>query len=216
MGTVIFDMDGVMFDTEKIFVKAYDYAGKKMGIKKAGYMAMKTLGMNIDVAKKIWLQEFGEKFKAEELEGYTLDFFTQYYLENEIPVKKGLYNLLNYLKQNNYKIAVASSSPKKVVDDYLNNTNITQFFNVIVGGDMLEKSKPEPDIYLLACKLLKEKPNNCFAIEDSKNGLISAYRAGCKTIMVPDMWQCDSETEKILTAKLNNLDEVINFLENTK
>ena len=83
MGTVIFDMDGVMFDTEKIFVKAYDYAGKKMGIKKAGYMAMKTLGMNIDVAKKIWLQEFGEKFKAEELEGYTLDFFTQYYLENE-------------------------------------------------------------------------------------------------------------------------------------
>lgn len=212
MNTVIFDMDGTMFDTEKIFVQAWDYAGEKMGIGKAGYMAIKTLGMNVLMAKNIWRNEFKKNFNEELLQKYTYDFFIDYYLKNEIPIKKGLYNLLDYLYSNKYKMAVASSSPKNVIEYYLRRTNIQKFFTAIVSGDMLEKSKPEPDIYLLACELLGERPENCYAIEDSKNGLLSAYKAGCKVIMVPDLWKCDDETEKILTAKLNDLDEVINFL----
>lgn len=212
MKAVIFDMDGTMFDTEKLFVAAWDYAGEKMGIGKAGYMAMKTLGMNLEAAREIWQSEFQEKFDPQILQEHTYDFFMDYYSKNEVPIKKGLYNLLEYLWQNNYKMAVASSSPKNVVEEYLKRTDTKKFFSVVVGGDMIKKSKPEPDIYLLACKLIGEVPQNCFAIEDSKSGLLSAYRAGCKVIMVPDLWQCDIETQKILSAKLNDLDQVIDFL----
>lgn len=112
----------------------------------------------------------------------------------------------------NYKLAVASSSPQKLVLDNLNSTDTKKYFSAIICGDMVEKSKPEPDIYLEACNALGENPSNCYALEDSKNGLFAAYNAGCKAIMIPDLWQPDIETLQIITAKLNDLDEVINFL----
>lgn len=212
MNAVIFDMDGLMFDTEKIFVKAWDYAGEKLGVGKAGFMAAKTLGMNLVSATKMWSNEFGEKINLGKLQDYTIEFFKSYYLKNKLPVKKGLYNLLEYLTNSNYKLAVASSSPQKIVHNYLSISDTKKYFSAVVCGDMIEKSKPEPDIYLTACKLINENPCNCYALEDSKNGLFSAYRAGCKSIMIPDLWQADFETEQILTAKLDDLDQVILFL----
>lgn len=90
------------------------------------------------------------------------------------------------------------------------------YFNSIVCGDMISKSKPEPEIYLKACELLGEIPENCIALEDSKNGLLAAHNAGCKVVMIPDLWQPDEETEKILYAKFNALDNVIEFLQKNK
>ena len=78
---------------------------------------------------------------------------------------------------------------------------------------MVTKSKPEPEIYIKACELLNEEAENCYALEDSKNGLLAAYRAGCKPIMVPDLWQPDEETEKILTAYFEDLEEVKGYFE---
>lgn len=214
MNTVIFDMDGLMFDTERIFMKAWDYAGEKIGIGKAGYMVMKTLGMNITMSRNIWISEFGEKYNELELRKYTKEFLIAYYHTNKVPVKKGLFSLLNYLNQKHYKLAVASSSPRWEVEKHLKDAQIFEYFHVIVCGDMVDKSKPEPDIYLKACELLEEKPKNCYALEDSKNGLLSAYRAGCKPLMVPDLWQPDKEITKILYGLFIDLDEVRNFLIN--
>lgn len=212
MNAVIFDMDGLMFDTEKIFIQAWDFVGEKLGVGKAGFMALKTLGVNLKTAEKMWLDEFDNKIDINKLRDYTIEFFESYSLNNNLPVKKGLYNLLNYLQKMNYKLAVASSSPQKLVLDNLNSTNTKKYFSAIICGDMVEKSKPEPDIYLEACNALGENPSNCYALEDSKNGLFAAYNAGCKAIMIPDLWQPDIETLQIITAKLNDLDEVINFL----
>lgn len=202
MKAVIFDMDGLMFDTESVFVKAWDYAGQKMGIGKAGYMKQKTLGKSIAMSKDIWEAEFGAKFNQQELRKYTRDFLLEYYKVNKAPMKKGLRILLTYLRDNDYKIAVASSSPRWEVENHLTGAQILDFFHVIVCGDMVIRSKPEPDIYLKACTLLGEDPKECFALEDSKNGLLSAYSAGCKPIMVPDMWQPDEETEKYCMENL--------------
>lgn len=105
---IIFDMDGLMFDTEKVFIMAWDYAGEKIGIGKAGYMVYKTLGMNIVSSYNVWKEEFGDRYNQEELRKYTKEFLQKYYSENTVPVKKGLYNLLNYLKENSCKMAVAS------------------------------------------------------------------------------------------------------------
>ncbi len=212
MNAVIFDMDGLMFDTERVFMMAWDYAGEKMGIGKAGYMVIKTLGMNAQLTMQVWEEEFGTGYNREELRKYSKEFLEKFYSENKVPVKKGLYVLLQYLKEKNYKLAVASSSPKWEVEKHLRDAGVYDYFHAIVCGDMISKSKPEPDIYLKACELLGEDAQDCIAIEDSKNGLLSAHRAGCHPIMVPDLWQPDEEIMQILYGKCVDLEEVKEFL----
>lgn len=213
MKAVIFDMDGLMFDTESVFFKAWDYAGEKIGIGKAGYMVMKTLGMSIAMSRNIWVSEFGEKYNEQELRRHTKEFLTDYYKKNKVPVKKGLYILLEYLNDRCCSLAVASSSPKWEVENHLKDAGVFEYFDVVVCGDMVNKSKPDPEIYLKAGELLEVGPDECFALEDSKNGLLSAYRAGCKPIMVPDLWQPDKETEEIIYAKFVDLERVKDFFE---
>lgn len=212
INTVIFDMDGLMFDTESVFVKACDYAGEKIGVGKAGYMVMKTLGCNIGMSRKIWLDEFGDKYDEDDLRFHTKAFLEIYYKENDIAVKKGLYELLEFLKEKKYKCCVASSTNEREVRKYLKDAKVLEYFSGIVCGDMVEQSKPNPEIYLKACSLMEENSSDCLALEDSKNGILSAYRAGCKTIMIPDLWQPDEEVESILYAKVQCLSDVIGIL----
>ena len=205
---VIFDMDGLMFDTEKVFIKAWDYAGERIGIGKAGYMVYKTLGMSIVASYEIWNEEFGDRYNQEELRKYTKEFLKNYYENNKVPLKQGLYVLLEYLKNANAKLAVASLSPRWEVEKHLNDAGIIDCFSAIICGDMVEKSKPAPDIYIKACEMLNENPEECIALEDSKKGLLSAYRAGCKSIMVPDLWQPDEEILQIIKGKYSDLEQV--------
>lgn len=211
---VIFDMDGLMFDTERVFIEAWDYAGQMMGVGKAGYMVYKTLGMNSVASDEIWKEEFGDSYNQKELSKYTKEFLKKYYRENKVPIKSGLHILLEYLKKEKAKLAVASSSSRVVVEKNLDDAGVKDYFSVIICGDMIEKSKPEPDIYLKACEMLNENPKDCIALEDSKNGLLSAYRAGCKPIMVPDLWQPDEEILQIIKGKYYDLIEVKNAFEN--
>ena len=88
---IIFDMDGLMFDTEKVVIKAWDYAGEKIGVGKAGFMVYKTLGMNRAASNNVWKEEFGDRYSEEGLRKYTKEFLKKYYDENTVPVKKGLY-----------------------------------------------------------------------------------------------------------------------------
>ena len=205
---VIFDMDGLMFDTEKVVIKAWDYAGEKIGVGKAGFMVYKTLGMNRAASNNVWKEEFGDRYSEEGLRKYTKEFLKKYYDENTVPVKKGSYVLLDFLKSKQCKMAVASSSARHEVEKYLKDTGVKDYFLDIVCGDMIENSKPEPDIYLKACELIGEEPENCYALEDSKNGLLSAYRAGCKPIMILDLWQPDEEIMKIIVARYDDLEQL--------
>lgn len=214
MRAVIFDMDGLMFDTERVFAEAWDYAGEKIGVGKAGYMTLKTLGMSIAMSREVWMEEFGEKYNEQELRRYTKEFLTNYYARNKVPVKKGLYTILKYLKESRYKLAVASSSPRWEVESHLKDAEVFDYFRVIVSGDMVSKSKPEPEIYQKTCELLGEKPQDCFALEDSRNGILSAYRAGCRTIMIPDLWQPDGEILSVIAGKYDDLEQVKTALEN--
>ncbi len=204
----IFDMDGLMFDTERVFIKAWDYAGEKTGIGRAGYMVHKTLGMNIKTAYDVWKEEFGDKYNQEEVRKHSKDFLEKYYHENPTPIKEGLYVLLDYLRGLNCKMAVASSSPRWEVERHLRSANVTDYFVGAACGDMVQNSKPAPDLYLKACEILGASPEACFALEDSKNGLLAAYRAGCKPIMIPDLWQPDGDVLKIILAKYGNLEQV--------
>lgn len=213
MKAVIFDMDGILFDTERLCMKAWDYANGNMGLEPAGKMVYKTLGLNVKAVNQILIAEYGEEFDIALFKKYCDEYTDDYLKNNGVPVKEGLYELLQYLYENNYKIAVASSSNKSTICRNLKSADIENYFDAIISGDRIEKSKPEPDIYLKAAELLNTAPEECYAIEDSKNGILSAYRAGCKVIMVPDLWQGDKETDKKLFAKCSDLGKVINILE---
>lgn len=210
---IVFDMDGLMFDTERLTVQAWDYAGEKIGIGKMGHMVYKTLGMNIESSRKIFIQEYGNKIVEEDLTDYTREFFNNYFNEYGMPLKTGLIELLSYLKANDYKIAVATSSNKKTALNHFKRANLSEYFDVIVCGDMIKNSKPAPDIYLKASELLGFMPSECLALEDSPNGIRSAFSAGLKPVMIPDLIEPTKEIIKLLYSKLANLNEVINILD---
>lgn len=213
---VVFDMDGLMFDTERLCVLAWNEAGTQMGIGPAGYMNQKTLGLTRLMARQVWREVFGEAFDFEELDRRTRTFFDRWYAEQGVPVKPGLHELLDYLKEQGYRTAVASSTGEAEVKRCLEGAGVAAYFDAVVGGDCLSASKPAPDIYLKACAELHERPEDCMALEDSRNGILSASRAGLKAVMIPDQWQPDAETEALLYAKCGRLDEVIALLERTR
>ena len=142
MKAVIFDMDGVLFDTESLCMKAWDDAGEKLGIGPAGYMVLKTLGVNAQAAIGILKKEFGEDFNAEEFKKIGRDFSYDYFEKYGMPMKKGVTDILGYLTSKKYKIALASSTSTKSVMHHLNDTKIKDYFDVIVCGDQIERSKP--------------------------------------------------------------------------
>ena len=116
MRAVVFDMDGLMFDTERLAMAAWDYAGEKLGVGKAGYMVMKTLGVTAERADEIWREEFGADIDTEAMRRYGREFTDNFYEHNKVPVKYGLYELLDWLKSAGIKTAVASSSTRRAVD----------------------------------------------------------------------------------------------------
>ena len=112
---VVFDMDGLMFDTERLCALAWDEAGRQLGIGPAGYMNRKTLGLALPMARKVWRETFGEKVDFDQLDRLTRAFFDRYYAKHGVPVKPGLHELLAYLKERHYKTAVASSTRENEV-----------------------------------------------------------------------------------------------------
>lgn len=212
MRAFIFDMDGLMFDTERVFIGAWDYAGEKMGLGKAGYMVLRTLGMNTESCNQAWRDEFGVDVDIPAMWDYSREYLEDYYSKYTVSAKKGLHDLLTYLKRKGFRLAVASSTKRVKVERNLQDAGVRQYFDVVIAGDMVEKSKPEPDIYLRAAAELGVQPEDCIALEDSRNGLLSANNAGMQVIMVPDLWQPDDEVKKFILGPFESLLEVRDWL----
>ncbi|MGN1481428.1 HAD family hydrolase [Porcipelethomonas sp.] len=210
---VIFDMDGLMLDTEKLLMKFWIMSANEFGfdMKKEHVLGIRSLAAKYAVPKLQGI--FGESFDYFAIRKRRIELMNQYIKENGVEKKPGLDKLLKYLKANEYKIAVATATDEPRTEMYLKSVNVLDYFDVMVCGPMVENGKPAPDIYLKACELLNLEPSECIALEDSPNGILSAYRAGCKPIMIPDLSQPDKETSQILFKKLDSLDMVIDVLE---
>ena len=211
MKTIVFDMDGVIFDTENCYMICWKEVARKHQLKDIETVVRACMGTNIEKTRQIVEQYLGKDIDAEEFLNETFILFNEKYGEN-IPIKEGVFELLSYLKENNYKIGLASSTNRKVVVRELTNAHLISYFDVIVGGDMVQASKPEPDIYLKACQQLNEKPENCYAIEDSYNGIRSAYNGHLHAIMVPDLVEPNEEMKEKAEYICPNLLSVIDIL----
>jgi len=213
---IVFDMDGLMFDTEQLAAKAWTFAGEQMGLNITEAMAIKTLGLNKEDTDRVLSDEVGQAFDSTTARKIRGDYMTSHIEKNGIPVKTGLFELLDYLNKNHYKITVATSSEQEVARYNFNKAGISKYFDQIVCGDMIERGKPEPDIYLRASEIIGVKPYECLALEDSPMGILSAYRAGLKPVMIPDLLQPDEGTSRLLYAKLPTLLDVIELLSSQK
>ena len=202
---VVFDMDGVLFDTESVGFAAWDYACKKLGIAPASGLAYKTLGMNAAAVDGILKEYYGENFELEAFHRLCREYTYTYFAENGVPQKPYVHDALNALKNSGFQIALASSTGKTGVLRNLDSAGITGHFEAVIRGDMTERAKTAPAIYLNVSEALRVPARPCAAAEDCRNGILSAHGAGMKVIMVPDLWQGDKETDGLLFAKCENL-----------
>lgn len=212
MKAVVFDMDGVLFDTERLCLESWSMVAKKQGIQGMEEVFSQCIGLNANDTKALIMKHYGEEFAYDEFKVQASEWFWKYIEDNGLPVKLGVKRLLPYLQQAGYQIGLASSTRYDSVINHLKQAEIIDYFSVIVTGDMVEHSKPLPDIYLLACKKLNVEPEEAYAIEDSPNGIRSASAAGMKPIMVPDMIAPDEEMKELSFLICSDLVEVMKFL----
>lgn len=211
---VVFDMDGIIFDSEKLVVKCWQVVADKYGIKGIEDACYKCLGLNRIVTKEIFLEIYGQDFPYDEYKQEMSDLFHKEAAGGNLPKKPGIEKLLAFLKEAGLKLAVASSTRRVVVEKELSEGGLIDYFDAVIAGDMVERSKPEPDIFLKACEVLNVLPANAFVIEDSYNGIRAAKRAGMRTIMVPDMVPDNDEMRELSEIVLENHFEVKNYIEN--
>lgn len=213
---VIFDMDGVIFDTERMFVEIWRQLAEKYQMTHIEEILKSCLGVSAVETRAIFTKTYGPSFAYDKFRKEAEQQFLQRITTEGIPLKAGVKALLDYLKQENYKMAVASSTITERVKKQLIQAEIAHYFQVILGGDKVAQGKPDPQIYQAACWELGVDPRETIAIEDSFNGVRSAYRAGLKTIMVPDLLQPNEEIASLLFKKCDSLWEVKAFLEQNK
>lgn len=209
---IIFDMDGILFDTERISCECWEEVAEAMKLGDLSEGVKGCIGLNHNDARILMEGLYGEDFPLEEFRSTVHALMQRRILEEGLPLKEGVIEILDYVTENNYIIGLASSTRKKSIMEHLNEAGITHYFKTIIAGDMVEHSKPMPDIYLKACEELGVSPANAIAIEDSFNGIISAYRAGMKPVMVPDMVEPTPEIEAMLYGKFYSLLDVVEYL----
>lgn len=205
INAVIFDMDGVLIDTEKHYNVAWCEAARLAGYDFTREHALMLRSCDANMASQMMKNIFGEEFDyfairevrrkivAERLEKYGLE------------KKPGIDEILEYLQKNGIKAAVATATPIELTLQHLEKIGVKDKFDKIVSAKQVEHGKPAPDVYLYACSQIGEKPENCIAVEDSPNGIKSAYAAGCKPVMVPDLTQPDDEIKPLLYGVADTL-----------
>lgn len=211
MEAVVFDMDGVIFDSERLVVECWKPIAEKYHIPNIEEACFECMGINRELTAKKMKDRYGEDFPYEKYKQEMSDLFFEKAKDGKLPQKPGVKELLGFLKGHQIKIALASSTRREVVLKELTEGGLVDYFDEIVCGDMVSRSKPQPDIFLKACELLGVNPKDAYAIEDSYNGIRSAHAAGMMPIMVPDLAPATEEMRELTTVILDDLLKVMDF-----
>ena len=209
---VIFDMDGVIFDTEKVYLDIWIEVFEKYGYKMTKELYVNVMGTGRKNVIKTFLENFGDDLPIEKMyEEKDNQLF--YRIENQgIPLKEGVKELFSMLKEKDYKIALATSAKRERVEKQIKDKWLKESFDAIVCGDDVEKGKPSPDIFLKAAKEIDVEPENCFVVEDSPAGIKAAFSGGMKGIHVEDLKVADEEILKYCQKNFKNLQEIKKYL----
>jgi len=209
---ILFDMDGLVLDSEALYTRFWREAAHSLGYPMT---VEQSLGMR-SLGKKLgqpYLESlFGPGIDYSQVRAKRIELMDIYVNRHGIPTKPGIFELLDYMEENRIPGAITSSSPMEFIERHLSNANLLHRFQKLCSGHSIPNGKPAPDIYLLGAAELGLKPEECLALEDSPAGILSAYRAGCLPVMIPDLDQPGEDTKKLLYAKADSLTDVIALL----
>lgn len=209
---LIFDMDGLILDTETISNKLLIDIFSKYDINLNEEIISKTIGLEKKKAIKVFEEYLGDNIPIKDIINLHKKVVNDYLEKNGVPVKLGLIELLNYLDEEKIKKVVATSSYRKVAENVLIRANVYNRFDDIICGDEIKESKPSPDIFLKALEKLNLSDDEVIVLEDSRMGILAAHRAKIKSIMIPDILPADEETKKLYFKECKSLLDVIHLL----
>lgn len=210
MFNIIFDMDGTLLDTQRICIPAWEECGKMQGIEGMGEKTRNLGGMN----ETGWTKFLEDNYPGLDIPRFKADLHEYYTTYNSVTrFMPGAKELLDFFKENNIKMAIASGSSVNTIIHHMTNVSALDYFDAMAGGLEVEKGKPEPDIFLLAAKRLGVNPETCFVFEDSPLGVIAAKKAGMKPIAVPDVVYFSEEVLAQSFAVLSSLEQAIPLFE---
>jgi HAD superfamily hydrolase (TIGR01509 family) len=209
---VIFDIDGLMIDSERVSQRSW---GQVMGA--AGYVLndavyCRMIGRTEKDVKFILQEVYGVEFPFEEMYQRREEQFLKIISSQGIPVKPGLIELLNWIDAQKLKKAVASSTYRKLAEMKLEAAGIRGYFEQIVTGDEVLNGKPAPDLFLAAARKIAVEPEHCVVLEDSHAGIQSAHAAGMRSILVPDMQPVDEGVARLAYRTVASLHDVIGVI----
>lgn len=209
---VIFDMDGLMIDTEPVGKMLVKKSHEKFGYDVSEEMFSHLIGSNEQSAKNYYESVFGKDYPYYDIKAYRDELRKEYFSSHKLEVKKGLYDFLAYLKDKGIKMAVASSTRYERVVSNLKEVEVYDYFDVIVGGDQVENGKPAPDIFLKAASMLGVNNDEAVVLEDSKNGILAAYSGKIPVICIPDLIYHSEDIMALTVGVYNSLDELIGVI----
>ncbi len=211
--TLLFDLDGTLIDTEKYYRRFWRESLRSFGYEMTDEQALSMRSLGRPFAVDRLKEMYGEDLDYPKVRNKRIELMNACIEENGIDIKSGVVELLTYLRENDYKTAVVTATNIERTTKYLKETGLYDFFDDVISAVMVMQGKPAPDVYLYACEQLGVSPSDCIAVEDSPNGVTSAWSAGCNVIMVPDQTQPDEELAKKLFAKVDTMDKIINILQ---
>lgn len=214
MKTVIFDMDGLLVDSEIRALTAWREVAKKYGIPGIDELFPKIIGTNTHTRGVIFDGCYGGKFPYARCNEEVRSLAHSYEAATPIPLKKGVRELLSYLRENGFKIAIASSGLLSTIERRMKHHGIFEYFDVIVSGEMVKNSKPDPEIFLLCAEKLGADPSGITVFEDSPNGIKAAHAAGMRPVMVPDLVAPEKDVAALAYCVCASLLEVKEKYEN--
>ncbi len=213
---VIFDMDGLMFDTERVYYEAWQQAASFYGYEFSWDIYIQLVARNSRTIGIILRKIYGEDFPYEEASQKKRDIADQILKDQGITKKAGLIELLNFLESEGIPKAVATSSTREKALAYLTLGGVKERFDHIVCGSDVVESKPNPEIFQVAAQVLKKAPEKCMVLEDSRMGIKAAKAAGMYSIFIPDLVKADDEIRKEASCIKANLYEVIDVIKEIK
>ena len=210
---VLFDMDGLVLDTEKLFCRFWAEAGQFYGFPMTFQHGMGMRALGRDQAEKQLKSFLGDTADYHAIRAKRIELMDAYIEKNGVDLKPGIRELLDYLHEKNILCAITSSSPLERIRRYLSFHELDAQFDALCSGHDVPNGKPAPDIYLYGAASLGLKPEECLALEDAPSGIESAFRAGCFPVMIPDLDQPSEETLSRCFAKADSLADIIDLLD---
>ena len=209
---VLFDMDGLVLDSEILYSRFWREACAVHGYTMTYEQSLKMRALNTQMGIQTIHSFFGEEADYHAIRNTRIGLMDAFIAEYGVAVKPGIFELMQFLQDQGIRTAITSSSPLPRIRGHLSRHGLDTRFDALCSGYEVPKGKPEPDIYLHGAASLGLKPEECLALEDAPSGILSAYRAGCLPVMIPDLDQPGSETQQLLYAKADSLTDIIDII----